>query len=40
MKLLFLITIFVLIAASFLADYKWKQWIKNREQTRRRDHEN
>ena len=31
MKLLFGLTIVILIAVSFIADYKWKQWIKSRE---------
>jgi len=37
MKLLFGLTIVILIAVSFIADHKWKQWIKSREQSRDRD---
>jgi hypothetical protein len=36
MKLLFVLTILALIAASFYADYKWKQWIAARKQERDR----
>jgi hypothetical protein len=32
MKILFALTIIALIAVSFIADYKWKQWIKSRNQ--------
>jgi len=39
MKLLFGITILVLVAVSFIADYKWKQWIKTRQQSREQDHD-
>jgi hypothetical protein len=37
MKLLFGFVVLLLVAVSLLADYKWKQWIKSREQARRRD---
>jgi hypothetical protein len=36
MKFLIATVILVLIAASFYADYKWKQWIAARKQ--QRDH--
>ena len=32
MKLLFALAILILIALSFFADYKWKQWIAARKQ--------
>ena len=34
MKLLFGLFVLVLVALSLLADYKWKQWVKTREQER------
>jgi len=37
MKLLFGLIVLLLIAVSLVADYKWKQWIKSREQARQRD---
>lgn len=37
MKLLFGLTILLLIAASLLADYQWKKWIAARKQDRDRD---
>ncbi len=37
MKLLFGLTILVLIAVSIVADYKWKQWIAARKQDREQD---
>jgi len=37
MKLLFGLTILVLIAVSFIADYKWKQWIAARKRDRDSD---
>jgi hypothetical protein len=38
MKLLLALAIVLLIALSFLADYKWKKWIAARKQDR--DHGN
>lgn len=40
MKILFGLTIIVLIAVSFVADYKWKQWVKSNKQNHNpdRDH--
>jgi len=37
MKFLFILTILVLIALSFYADYKWKQWVEARKQARDMD---
>jgi hypothetical protein len=37
MKLLFGLTVLILVAVSFVADYKWKQWIAARKQERERD---
>jgi hypothetical protein len=37
MKLLFGLTILLLIAASIVADYQWKKWIAARKQDRDRD---
>ena len=34
MKFLIVTVILLLIAASFYADYKWKQWIATRKQER------
>ncbi len=34
MKLLFGLIVLLLIALSFLADYKWKQWIAARKRDR------
>ncbi len=40
MKLLFGLTILLLIAASLLADYQWKKWIAARKQDRERGDSN
>jgi hypothetical protein len=40
MKLLFGLTILVLIAVSFIADYQWKKWIAARKQDRDREEYN
>jgi hypothetical protein len=37
MNLLFGLLVLLLVAGSLVADYKWKQWIKSREQARQRD---
>ena len=34
MKILFGLTVLILVAVSFYADYKWKQWIARRKQER------
>lgn len=34
MKLFFILTILILIALSFYADYRWKRWIAARKQDR------
>lgn len=34
MKLVISIVVLILLAASFYADYKWKQWIAARKQER------
>ena len=35
MKLFLGLAVFLLVVLSFIADYKWKQWVKNRQETRR-----
>jgi hypothetical protein len=37
MKLFFGLIMLFLVAVSFIADYKWKQWIKARRQSREQD---
>jgi hypothetical protein len=37
MKFLFILTILVLVALSFYADYRWKQWVESRKQARSMD---
>lgn len=34
MKLILALVVLVFVAFSILADYKWKQWIKTRQQAR------
>jgi hypothetical protein len=40
MKLLFGLTILILIAVSLYADHRWKRWIKANREARERDRQN
>ena len=38
MKFFFALAILLLVALSFYADYKWKQWVRTRQQARTEEH--